>query len=221
MSEIPSKALEVPPSQEVSDLTLAVNQAKADIKEKSAKNDSGPRKRGRPKGSKNKNSDEINYSIHLQSPAAGEPQVSSAVTPTTGLAPIIETGIKIPFAIAANQTGFEGMNVSDEEAKPCVEAIDKAIFYFAPDFVQSDPKTAALYACLATVGGLMLTKWYVWSEWKKVIKAPPPMAPQTTEATATPAHQPDTDDGEIQSTYSKQAKINVNDYFGPRSATVY
>lgn len=125
------------------------------------------RKRGRPKGSGRRERPEI---IHETNAAPGghaaAPSVAQPVKDAS-LLPIISMGIKIPFDVAAENTGFEKFRISDDEAEAPAQQLNQILAIYMPGLSQSDPGTMALMSFSISMGLLVTAKYLSYSAWRR------------------------------------------------------
>lgn len=187
------------PSTEVSELIQSIGEAKQEIAEVTQAIDKKERKGGRPKGSTDKQPRKKKGQVEVQSNLNPSPSVDQGqdLAPTAEMImPMLEGVIKFPFDIAASRTGCEKLRVTEEEAKPTVQALDQFLRFYMPDLNQADPKLVAAFTLISSASLLGYAKFQVYSDWKAEEDAklkkqleqaqPQPPTPQPVRAPQSP-----------------------------------
>lgn len=147
-------------------------------------------KRGRGRPRKDAQSHVAGAASSSGSPSQGTtPQSASAPgTLVPSFAPVFAQGIKIPFGIKANTTGWDGWNLSEPEAQALGEQIDQVVKFYMP---QMDPKHAALASLGVSLMMITGSRMMGETDFKKRLKAQvPAKGPQPTANGAYPPRQP-------------------------------
>lgn len=126
--------------------------------------------------------------------APGAPNSSSQSNAVPGafphfsLAPVLEQGIKIPFAVHAASTGFDGWNLSDTEAKLIGTQLDEVMRLYMPAM---DPRTASLAMLAGSLAMVAGGRFVAQKEWEKTqaAKAKPISGNPSANGTTKPTEQ--------------------------------
>lgn len=125
------------------------------------------RGRGRPRGSK-KVTTTSSGPIHDSaastlgaSTGAPSPTSEAIDIPVALLKPVLQ----FPFRIAASKTGYEGFNLSDDEADSMAPMLDQVLKAYLPQLNGPQAALAALGASLAVITS---TKYLAMLEWKRL-----------------------------------------------------
>jgi len=114
--------------------------------------------------------------------APGSSQAAPA--PPVDYSPYLKQAIQTPANFFATKYKCPELRVSDQEAEGPVAAANQCLRVFMPGIEAANPKTAAVYALVLSVGMLTMSKYAIFSE-LQTSRAPIDLKPATAAPIAT------------------------------------
>lgn len=158
---------------EAQDLSKAIAESKERLHAASVDTSQVKRKRGRPPGTGRKNLTS-NPSENAAPSYSGSSAPAAQVVRSTGeMVPILAMGLKMPFEIAAENTGCEALRLSDAEAQAPAQQLDIILAHYLPELGEQSPLKLAIMSFGTSVAIVSFTKYCAYTTWKKQQKTVP------------------------------------------------